>query len=488
MALFRIAWRNLKEHKVKTLIIGILITFGITILVIGNSMIDTAALGIEKNYIDNYTGHLIITGESDSPLTLFGAMSFDRMNERLPVIPNYFQVLEFAKTHPDVLAVSGQGTGMARISIGEEAVGFTILFGIDPGAYLEMFPGNLEFLEGGFLKQGEEGLILSERIASLIEEKENIKIRAGDHVLLTGISAGSGAKIRELTVRGIFRFISSNMQLNMVSLIDIDSLRSLNGMTLGAELVVKADDDEVDLIEQPDEDDMFGQDDMINSDISYSQTEEDLLSILGDTSERDKLLQTDSGAWHFLLLKLKNEASIREVTADFNRFFKEKGILEKISGWKSGAGPIGEMANTLKIIFNVVILIIACVAVIIIMNTLVISINERMFEIGTMRALGAQKGFVRGMIIMETILISIVFGAIGIMAGTAVLGLLGATGITAPNMFFEVIFGGKVFYPVISPGTIIQSMVVIILIGMISSLYPVWIALKIQPVKAIHSD
>lgn len=493
MALVKIAWRNIKEHKAKTFIIGILITFGITILVIGNSMMDTAALGIKRNYINNYTGHLIITGESDSAITLFGAMSIDSMTESLPVIPQYFQVLDFSKAHPDVLAVSGQGTGRAQISIGEEARSFTMLFGIDPETYMTMFPGNIEILEGDFLKQGEEGLLVSGEVASMIEEDDNIKIKTGDHLLLTGISAGGGAKIRELTVRGIFRFINSNMQLDMVSLIDIDSLRSLNGMTLGAELAVKAGEDEVDLIEQVNEDDLFGDegdlfdDNMITTGIGYSRTEEDLLNVLGDTSGRDRLSQTDSGSWHFLLLKLKDGANIQKVTGDFYRFFQNKGILARISGWKSGAGPIGEMANTLKIVFNVVILIIAFVAVIIIMNTLVISINERIYEIGTMRALGAQKGFVRGMIIMETILISTLFGLIGIAAGTAILSLLGATGITAPNMFFEVLFGGKTFYPVISPGTILWSMVIIVLIGIVSSLYPVSIALKIQPVKAIHS-
>jgi putative ABC transport system permease protein len=492
MALFRIAWRNIKEHKAKTLIIGIIITLGIMILVIGNSMMDTAARGIMNNYINNYTGHLIITGESDSALTLFGAMSIDSMTKAMPEVPHYFQVREFAESHPAVLKTSGQAAGRAQISIGEEAVSFTLLFGIDPGDYREMFPENIEIMEGEFLKEGEEGLLLSERIATLIEEDDHITVKPGDHLLLTGISSGSGAKIRELTVRGIFRFKNSNMQLDMVSLIDIDSLRSLNGMTLGAELAVTADDQEVDLIETAEDDDMFDEDSlfeggMISEDTGSSRTEEDLLSILGDTSERARLSQTDSGAWHFLLLKLKEGADIQHVIQDFRQFFETEGILAQISGWKTAAGPIGELADTLKIVFNVIILVIACVAVIIIMNTLVISISERISEIGTMRALGAQKGFVRGMIITETILISAVFGLIGIAVGAAVLGLLGATGITAPNMFFEVLFGGKVFYPVISFMTVVQSLVIIVLIGIVSSLYPVSIALKIQPVKAIHS-
>ena len=36
--LFRIAFRNLKEHKAKTLIIGIIIALGITIMILGTSL------------------------------------------------------------------------------------------------------------------------------------------------------------------------------------------------------------------------------------------------------------------------------------------------------------------------------------------------------------------------------------------------------------------------------------------------------------------
>jgi putative ABC transport system permease protein len=55
-------------------------------------------------------------------------------------------------------------------------------------------------------------------------------------------------------------------------------------------------------------------------------------------------------------------------------------------------------------------------------------------------------------------------------------------------MFFEIIFGGKVLYPVISVSSVTISLIVIILIGIVASLYPVSVALKIQPVKAIQTD
>ena len=61
--LLRIAWRNLRKQKIKTLIVGIIMVVGIVVLVVGNSLMDSATAGIERSYTRNYTGHLIITGK-----------------------------------------------------------------------------------------------------------------------------------------------------------------------------------------------------------------------------------------------------------------------------------------------------------------------------------------------------------------------------------------------------------------------------------------
>jgi putative ABC transport system permease protein len=128
---------------------------------------------------------------------------------------------------------------------------------------------------------------------------------------------------------------------------------------------------------------------------------------------------------------------------------------------------------------------VAVVAVIIIMNTLVISITERIGEIGTMRAIGARRSFVRGMITFETLIISLVFGLAGAAVGCAALAALGARGIETSSVFLQVLFGGPVLKPVIDPASVALSLLVIPAIGLLASLYPVSVALRIEPVKAM---
>jgi ABC-type antimicrobial peptide transport system permease subunit len=82
----------------------------------------------------------------------------------------------------------------------------------------------------------------------------------------------------------------------------------------------------------------------------------------------------------------------------------------------------------------------------------------------------------------------VVFGLIGLAAGTAVLLVLGATGLAAPNLFFQVLFGGPVLHPVVSPAAALTAVLAVVVIGLLASLYPVRLALRVRPVQAMQSE
>ena len=122
------------------------------------------------------------------------------------------------------------------------------------------------------------------------------------------------------------------------------------------------------------------------------------------------------------------------------------------------------------------------------MNTLVISVIERTGEIGTMRALGAQKGFVRKMFFIETLTIALVFGAIGTILALGAVGILNAVHIQATNAFLEILFAGKVLHTSVSLASVLSSLILMILVAVLAHLYPVSLALKIEPVRAMQTE
>ena len=156
--------------------------------------------------------------------------------------------------------------------------------------------------------------------------------------------------------------------------------------------------------------------------------------------------------------------------------------------WRAAAGWFSRLATVMQMVFNGTVVVIAAVAVIIIMNTLVISVIERTSEIGTMRALGAHKRFVRRMFVVETLSISWLFGIAGIVLGAALVALLGWTGIRAGNDFLKILFGGEVLEPALSPFSVVLSLVIMTAIGLLASIYPVMVALRVQPVRAMQPE
>jgi ABC-type antimicrobial peptide transport system permease subunit len=128
------------------------------------------------------------------------------------------------------------------------------------------------------------------------------------------------------------------------------------------------------------------------------------------------------------------------------------------------------------------------VAIIIIMNTLSMAAMERVPEIGMMRAVGAQRSFIGGMFVIETSILSLLFGGAGIVVGFAVILSLDAMGITTTNHILQLLFGGSVFRPVIEGWDIILGIVELALVTWLATLYPVRVARRITPLEAVVRD
>ncbi len=486
-----IALRNIREHKVKTTIIGLIMVIGIMVLVVGNSFMDSAAAGIERYYIQNYTGHLMVTGQSRGQLTLFGFQDMTAMERAVPRIPQYAEIVEFANSLPYVESINPQVSATTMISRGDKMLGATQLFGIVPEQYQAMFPDNVEIIEGDFWGPGSQGILLNKSVADLMERQVGFTFKPGDKILLTAASTISGMRIREVEITGIFEFKQSNVQLDMVSLMDVSNVRALAGMVVGHTEPADLSPEEQAFLGEIDEGSIF---DSFDSLFAPAEVELDVagddywFSILGDTESRDLSNVEDTGAWQYLLVRLTDERYLRQAQADFAQFFSEQKIPAQTRDWLQGAGAMAELSYGIKNIFNGVVFIIAIVAIIIIMNTLVISVTERMGEIGTMRAVGAQKSFVRRMVMWETLLLSGIAGTIGVLLGALILFILNRVGLEASNMFFEIIYGGPVLRPELSMSSVLISFVVILIVGIVSSTYPTAIVMKTSPLKAMESS
>ncbi len=77
------------------------------------------------------------------------------------------------------------------------------------------------------------------------------------------------------------------------------------------------------------------------------------------------------------------------------------------------------------------------------MNTLIINIVERTGEIGTMRALGAERKFVRRIFLAETLLLNVAASLVGIAVGLAMILAAGRAGLRFRPVSQFLIGGGN---------------------------------------------
>jgi len=476
--MLRIAFRNLLEHKAKSLIIGVLLALGVVILVVGNAFMDTAAKGVKDTFIGNYTGDIFVSAKAKSPISLFGMQSMGQ-RDATPVIPDLERVQAKLQSLPGVTGTTSQVTGFALLShkSNESDQGFALLFGIDPATYYKLFD-NAVVIEGRLLRPGEEGMLMSKAMIDKMQKDAQWSPKLGETLLLTGMGT-AGFKIRAVPLVGIISFKTDSEATSFISYADVTTVRLLNGMTLGNDEDTPITAEQKSLLAATSEDDMFGAETIVSATPKAPAT---------TVATPRKTLQADNGAWHFLLARVKSPAMAGPAVAALNVWFASEGIEAQAGDWKAAAGPFAKSIDVLRVVFNIAIIIVAIVAVIIMMNTLVISVIERTGEIGTMRALGAQKGFVRRMFLFETLTIAGVFGLLGMLLSFAIIGILGAAHIVAGNPFLEILFAGKVLSLSVNPASVAWSLVLVGMVAVIAHLYPVSLALKVEPVRAMQTE
>lgn len=124
-----------------------------------------------------------------------------------------------------------------------------------------------------------------------------------------------------------------------------------------------------------------------------------------------------------------------------------------------------------------------------ILNTILLSVLERTRELGVLLALGAEPGRLVKLILAEAAILGSAAVAAGTGLGLAVHHHLATAGVELP-MGNGVETSGVLmpthFYSRLTPETVAVNVVVVLVLVLLSALYPAWRAARLQPVEAIH--
>ncbi|MFQ3620090.1 MAG: FtsX-like permease family protein [Spirochaetales bacterium] len=531
--ILKLALRNLYRHPRQTLTVGGVLMMGIALLFVGNALFDGTEAGIEESFIASFTAHLSVRARSVMEFSIFGDQT-PVIGElfRMPTLAPYTELRKTLEQQPGVEAVTSLVSGLALLEYGNYRMPAP-LFGVEPDTYLKVMPG-ITVTQGRFLQPGERGVVLPEARIRQIEATVGKKLNLGE-ILQFAVADGISFRIRSAPLLGVIRYPLRNETLDSIVLIDPTSLRELYSYFIGTvpapmneSLALKPSPASSPAFSPPTAAPAYPDTPSISSRSSNSQplssappakaairtqpapaTAQNLLESLFENPEPDQeasvegidrqvleqelaqALQAprpavDEGAWNFILLRLKPEASVARVHRTLQRLVQEKGWEIQVLDWRQTAGASALFLYWMRLIFNIGFGVVAITSLIILMDSLVMNVLERVPEIGTLRALGASPSVIRRLFLTETTLLAAGAGLLGIGLGLAAGVYLRAHPIQLENEFLIQLFGGNSLFPRLSLNRVVVSWIVALILGLVGWIYPVRIALKVQPRVAME--
>lgn len=429
---FLIAFRSLLQHKRRTLVLGSAIAF-VTVVML--TLLGIAE-GMNRTLIEQSTtlmsGHVNVAG-------FFKVTA----GQAAPVVTNYRKVTEVIKeTVPDLKYIAQRGRGWAKV-ISEG--GTNKMFGLT-GIDVKSETGLASVLK---IKEGKmEDLAKPGTILLFEDQARDLEVKVGDGLTIQAPTPRGVNNTLDVTVVAIAA--NMGMMSQFSSFINEGSLRQLyqlNDDTTGALMVY-----------------------MPTTDLqALKKTQDKLRDAL--TKAGYVLMDEDPRAFFFKFENVTREAWT--------------GQKLDITNWRDEVNFVSwtvDLMNAMAFFLAFVFLSVVGIGIMIVMW---ISIRERTREIGTLRAIGMQRGNVLRMFLAEGFLLGVLSTSAGAVLGLLLSFVLNAVDIALPPGFQFILLSDHLF---IVP-TVAWTMVAVIFITAVItliSLIPSFIAARLKPVTAMQ--
>jgi len=493
--LVQFAFRNLFRHKGKSLVVGSILCFGAFIMTFGNGVISGLNEGLTQHLIQQFCGHIVVVSDKQETDNIL----INPMARPIEPIRQYKIVEEALKNNANIqgFVPALQGYAMILDDVAPDP-DYVMVVGVDINRYQSVFNTPLKVLEGRLNHSGEAGLLVTpknrERIydflniwtipqggtvveAHLTEDakKRKTELRTKDSLVLIGSNEKQSTLDVVAPILGVVKFKALNGILGLYNFVDVDTFRQTMGFIQAEQKPVSKKTQAI---------------------LDIDETNLDALLSGGPIPDHvKKEVKTDVPAilkndevYTQVFVKLKPQITLKTELDKMNAQFKKQGIPARAISWKNALGEIAQTASLMKFALFLFVGFVFFVAIVIVMNTLSMAALERTAELGMMRAIGVQKWFVSALFFLETSLLALFFGGLGMGLGVFAIKVFAWLKLSTDNDFLQLFYGGDTFHPLLHASDVMICVVQLVFVTILSVLYPLWVARKITALDAVSRD
>jgi ABC-type lipoprotein release transport system permease subunit len=325
------------------------------------------------------------------------------------------------------------------------------------------------------------------------------RVKPGEMLTLSSLGQSGYVQSSNVRVWGTFRFkgMEKSPMAGFINVMDLVTFRELYGQptaeTRKEIQALKASAGAREVKREDAEADLFGGAAGLVSEAGGGVVDADALLPAGERARTPAITtyapqEIEQGMVLSAAVTLKDPGQLQRTLEELREAPAVKAAGLRVIDWQKAAGNLGQLVLMFRMALWVIIAILAVVVLAVINNAMMMATLRRTREIGTLRAIGAQRAFVLAMVLVETMVLSLVFGLAGMGAGSLLVNVVNSAGIPATSDEMQFFFSGPRLDLFVSPTSLVAAFVMVVVVTAISTLYPAVQATRISPVTAMQSE
>ena len=200
--------------------------------------------------------------------------------------------------------------------------------------------------------------------------------------------------------------------------------------------------------------------------------------------EKARQLLAIGNSSHEIALKFHDINDAGDPSLDFWKTYSDKG--NEAAGWRKLVPQLDSIIDMTKISTIITSSLVFCIVAVIIMHALFMSLYERMFEFGVLRAIGTRPLNMALIIFFEATSLSVISIILGTLLGLTVISLFAYYGINYKGIEFAGVTITELLYPELALKQFTLYPVLIFIFSLTAAIYPAVFAARMTPARAMQ--